>query len=250
MWETLEEFYDAVPRPSARVEDHGALVLFVQTHEGGWPFYARPKFPSGEPTVDDVTRMRARQRELGVPEAFEWVHETTPGLLEAAEQAGLSVLRAPLLVLDHDQLPPADERVRVLEEEAPEVLGVVGRLAFSVPGTEKGELGTAERDAELTGAAPEPSRNRHAVGELPEHGVVAVGTAQRAGDVVEIAGVGTLPVARRQGLGGAITAALARDALDSGAKIVFVSAGSETIAQVYERVGFRRVGTACIAEPG
>ncbi|TWP46525.1 GNAT family N-acetyltransferase [Lentzea tibetensis] len=250
MWETLEEFYDAVPRHSARVEEHGSLVLFVQAHEGGWPLYARPRFPGGEPTVDDVAEMRARQRELGVPEAFEWVHETTPGLLEAAEQAGLSVLRAPLLVLDPHLLPPADdERVRVLDE-APEVLGVVGRLAFSVPGTEKGELGTAERDAELTGAAPEPSMNRHAAAELPGHGVVAVGTAQRAGDVVEIAGVGTLPAARRQGLGGAITAALAHDALDRGAKIVFVSAGSETIAQVYERVGFRRVGTACIAEPG
>jgi hypothetical protein len=28
---------------------------------------------------------------------------------------------------------------------------------------------------------------------------------------------------------------------------VFLSAGSPQIARVYERVGFRRVGTACIA---
>jgi len=81
------------------------------------------------------------------------------------------------------------------------------------------------------------------------HGVVAVGTAQRAGDVVEIAGVGTLPAARRQGLGDAITTALARDALEHGAEIVFVSAGSATIARIYGHVGFHRVGTACIAEP-
>ena len=74
-----------------------------------------------------------------------------------------------------------------------------------------------------------------------------MGTAQRAGNVVEIAGVGTLPAARRKGLGAAVTAALARDALDRGAEIVFLSAGSEMIARVYEHVGFHRIGTACIA---
>jgi GNAT superfamily N-acetyltransferase len=246
VWETLETFYDAVPRPSARVEEHGSLRLFVQTHEGGHPFYARPG--SGLPTVEEVLAVRARQRELGVPEAFEWVHETAPGLQQVAERAGLSVLRAPLLVLEPERLPDPDLRVRVLDD-APEVLGVVAHLAFGAPGTDIGSAGPAERDAALTGAPPSPSRHRHAVAELPGQGVVAVGTAQRAGDVVEIAGVGTLPSARRQGLGGAITAALARDALDRGATLVFVSAGSETIAKVYGQVGFRRTGTACIAEP-
>jgi GNAT superfamily N-acetyltransferase len=153
-----------------------------------------------------------------------------------------------LLVLDPAELPPLDPRARLLDD-APEVIGVVARLAFSVPGTEPGPLGVAERDAALTGAQPTDSRHRHAVAELPGLGVVSVGTAQRAGDVVEIAGVGTLPTARRKGLGAAVTVALARDALDRGAKIVFVSAGSETIARVYEHVGFHRIGTACIAEP-
>jgi hypothetical protein len=30
---------------------------------------------------------------------------------------------------------------------------------------------------------------------------------------------------------------------------VFLSAGGDDVARVYGRVGFRRVGTACIAEP-
>jgi predicted GNAT family acetyltransferase len=146
-------------------------------------------------------------------------------------------------------MPPPDSRARVLAD-APEEIGVVAHLAFSSPGTEPGSVGVAERDAALTGAQPAQSRHRHAVAELPGQGVVAVGTAQRAGDVVEIAGVGTLTAARRKGLGAAVTAALARDALEQGAEIVFVSAGgSETIARVYEHVGFHRIGTACIAEP-
>jgi GNAT superfamily N-acetyltransferase len=247
VWQTLESFYDAVPRSSARVEEHGTLVLFLQTQGGGHPFYARPAHPGrGTPTVEDVLAVRARQRELGVPESFEWVHQVTPEKLDVTDRAGLKVLQAPLLVLDPAGLPPPDPRARVLDD-APEAIGVVAHLAFSSPGTEPGPVGVAERDAALTGAQPAASRHRHAVAELPGQGVVSVGTAQRAGNVVEIAGVGTLPAARRKGLGAAVTVALARDALDRGAEIVIVSAGSETIARVYEHVGFHRIGTACIA---
>jgi predicted GNAT family acetyltransferase len=62
-----------------------------------------------------------------------------------------------------------------------------------------------------------------------------------------VVGIATLPAVRRQGLGGAITGALVADALAGGAEVVFLSAGSEDIARVYHRLGFRRIGTACIA---
>ena len=57
-----------------------------------------------------------------------------------------------------------------------------------------------------------------------------------------------LPRARRHGVGAAITAALVADAHDRGVGTVFLSAGDDAVARVYERVGFVRVGTACIAE--
>jgi ribosomal protein S18 acetylase RimI-like enzyme len=247
VWNVLEEFYDSVPRPGSRVEEHGELVLFVQAGDG-YPYYARPRFPGGRPTVADVLKMRARQRELGIPEALEWVHETTPDLYDAAVEAGLEVLRAPLLVLDPEKLPEPHPHVRVLGTRPVEV-AVVAQLAFSSPGTAPGSVGVAERDEALREATPTSTRHRHAVADLPGEGVLAVGTAQRAGDVVEIAGIGTLPAARRRGLGGAVTAELARDALQRGAKLVFLSAGSQEIARVYERVGFRHAGTACIASP-
>ncbi|MFK8909474.1 GNAT family N-acetyltransferase, partial [Streptomyces sp. YS-3] len=98
----LEGYYDAVPRTSARAEDFGPLTLFVR--EGpGWPFYARPTLGrTGPVSAADVDRVRARQRELGIPEAFEWVHEVAPGLRAAVEASGLAVHAHPLMVLSPD----------------------------------------------------------------------------------------------------------------------------------------------------
>jgi predicted GNAT family acetyltransferase len=69
------------------------------------------------------------------------------------------------------------------------------------------------------------------------------------GAVTEITGVATLPSARRRGLGALVTGRLVQDARERGAELIFLSAGSEDIARVYARLGFERVGTACIAEP-
>jgi predicted GNAT family acetyltransferase len=81
-------------------------------------------------------------------------------------------------------------------------------------------------------------------------GPVAAGSCQAVGDVAEITGVGVLPTHRRLGLGAAVTAALAADALRRDITTVFLSATDPTVARVYKRIGFRLVGTAMIAEPG
>ena len=79
-----------------------------------------------------------------------------------------------------------------------------------------------------------------------EYGPVAAGMHQPVEGVTEVVGVATLPAVRRQGLGGAVTGALVEDALARGVETVFLSAGSEDIARVYGRLGFRRVATACV----
>lgn len=50
--------------------------------------------------------MRARQRELGIPESFEWVAETAPTLKAAVEQTELAVHAHPLMVLGPDAPTP------------------------------------------------------------------------------------------------------------------------------------------------
>ncbi|SDZ09016.1 FR47-like protein [Micromonospora pattaloongensis] len=265
----LERFYDAVPRDIARAEEIGGLVLFVRDG-AGWPLYARPRRNADHaPSAADITATRARQRELGVPEAFEWVHETSPDLLAVARSAGLSVLQAPLMLLRPEALAAPEDLSDVpvrLVDPASERFGTdvaraaaVAAVGFADPGLEIGDAGAAERDAAVREpAGDELSRERQlavagrritALADSPTEGALASGVVQRVDDVAEIVGVATLPTARRRGLAAAVTAALARRALDTGATLVFLTAGSEDIARVYLRVGFHRVGTACIAEP-
>jgi ribosomal protein S18 acetylase RimI-like enzyme len=272
----LERFYDALPRPYARAEEFGGLVLFVREGEG-WPYYARPRIGAGTPSAADVTAARQRQRELGLPEAFEWVHETTPDLLAVARSAGLDVLLAPLLTLDPaalvPDLPVQGGTIRFLDPAGPTFAAdlaasrAVAQLAFGAPATTGSSLegalltvpaGPAERDAatpELSAALVASQQERSASGDYhtavvdSPDGILATGAVMRSGEVAEIAGVATLPSARRRGYASQLTAALARRSLADGAALVFLSAGDDDVARLYTKVGFRRIGTACIGEP-
>jgi GNAT superfamily N-acetyltransferase len=246
-----------VPRSAARTEECGPFTLFVGT--GPWPYYARPRLgETHEFTADDVRAARARKRALGQPESFEWVHETTPSLLDAAQEAGLEVLQAPLMVLDRSAWrspdPPRGLTLRILDGDDATLAAAraVQYVGFAAPGTASGPQGRKERDAAADGGGLDFLRERLrtrvtvmavAEGEL---GPVAAGQHQPVDAVTEVVGVATLPNVRRQGLGAAVTGALVEDALEHGAEIVFLSAGSEQIGSVYRRIGFRRVATACI----
>ncbi|MER7763003.1 GNAT family N-acetyltransferase [Streptomyces sp. NPDC097619] len=263
----IEKYYDTVPRVGgARAEDFGPLTLFVQEGEG-WPYYARPTLGADAPvTAADVLRVRERQRELGVPESFEWVAETTPGLRAAVEAAGLPVSAHPLMLLDlRADAPEPDPGVRLLGPTDPllaEAL-TVPALAFGERGTAVGRAGRAELTARLAADRaedPELTRWAHVATKLADGrtvlaaavedgGVLSAGQYNPVGPVAELVGIGTLPAARRRGLALAVTRALAADAREKGARLVFLSAGDEDVARVYAKAGFTRVATALIAEP-
>src|SRR5258705_3176160 len=89
--ERIDAFCDATPGRRANAEQLAPLVLFVPAGPG-WPYYARPRRdPQAAVTVADVRRVRARQRELLIPESFEWIEEITPGLAGVAASSGLDV---------------------------------------------------------------------------------------------------------------------------------------------------------------
>lgn len=259
----LERYYDAVPRRFATVEELGPFTLFLGEPDG-WVYYARPRLGCAGPfDAPMVAAARARLAELGLPEVIEWVQETTPDLLAAVRADGsLEVEEIPLLALPPTApVPtpptPAGVVVRLLgprDHRSVAAARAVGDVGFAAPGTTPGPAGTAERDA-----ASRPAQTRVldlvrdgslrlAVAEHGRDGVLATGRALPLDGVAEVVGVATLPAARRQGLGAAVTAALVADLRAGGADTVFLTASSTDVARVYERVGFVRVGTGLAAE--
>jgi GNAT superfamily N-acetyltransferase len=262
--ERIEQFYDLVPRNGATAEPHGALTLFVG-QDAGWPYYARPTLGHPGPvTAADVGAVRARQRELGVPEALEWVFDTSPTVADAASAAGLAVQRCPLLALCGTPVSPGcapdGVEVALVDPDDPGLPSIraVADIGFGTPGTARGVAGPTERDTAAKRLDPKRLRAQASQlrsGELVQAvargpaGPLAVGTYQHAAGVAEIVGVATLPTARRRGLAALVTAVLAEHALAAGLGTVFLSAQDETVARVYERVGFRRIATAGLARP-
>lgn len=242
----IERYYDTVPRATAEAREVGPFTLFVARE--GWPYYARPRLGENAPfRPQDVAGVFAAQRELDVPRQIEWVHENTPSLLPATLAAGVAVQECPLLVLEHPLRaePPESVAVAVLEPDDERLSAAWAAVAS----------GFEDRDE----VSPEPvlawlaARVRRRLLRVagafhPQASAIGGGSHALRDDVSELAGISVLPGWRRRGVGAALTKALADDAITAGATTVFLSAGSPQVARVYERVGFRRVGTACIAE--
>ncbi|RPE36749.1 GNAT family N-acetyltransferase [Kitasatospora cineracea] len=269
----LETYYDAVPRFSATTEEHGPFTLFVRTGEG-WHYYARPTLDGpGAFTAEDVERVRARQREVGAPESFEWVHETTPGLRAVVEAGGLEIHEHPLLVLDLDGPSTAatgtaaaaadgGPEVRVLAADDPLLPAAITlpHLAFAESGTLIGTAGpeqlveavkSPDTDAAVARMAGRISAGRTVLAAVvgPDGAPTASGCHQPIDGVSEIVAVATLPALRRQGLARRLTSHLVEHARTTGVRTLFLSASDDAVARIYESVGFRRIATALIAEP-
>jgi hypothetical protein len=231
----IEAYYDAAPRVAARVEEWPPLRLFANDG-ASWPFYARPIPGATGFTPVTVERVRARQRELGIPESFEWVEDLTPGLAVAATAAGLTVRRLPLMVLEAPPRPPLappagiELRLATPDDDVATVIAVAA-VAFGAPGTAAGPAGP---DAVAEAARAQPPAIVEFVRDRLRRG--------RTVTAVALAG--------RDQHAAALTDMLARDALARGIETVFLTAGDAVIARVYERIGFRTLATGCIAEPG
>ncbi|WP_405594549.1 GNAT family N-acetyltransferase [Streptomyces sp. NBC_01410] len=265
----IERYYATVPLLFAEAEEFGPLCLFVRKEPGapyyGGPSHARPTSASSAvATAADIARVRARQRELGVPDAFEWLAEVTPSLRIRIEEAGLPVAERPLMVLDPDQRLPSQPlakgvTIRALAADdpaLPAVLALPG-LAFAAEGTAVGSAGRTELAmaaeklvTDGTAATTRPSlRAGHktlVAAFAPDGTPLAAGHYHPANATTEIGGICTLPTARRQGLSAAVTTALATHARDHGIRTVFLAYAEDEVARIYARLGFRPAGTTLL----
>ncbi len=242
----LERYYDTVPRAAATTEEIGPFTLFLRRDPAGWPYYARPRLGyDGPVTVADVAAVCARQQEVGAPEAFEWVHQTTPALAEVVRAAGLVVHEHPLMVLGGAGVSGTGVRTRLVTADDPDLALVQAVIAAGFEESDEvGEL----REVDHVAEALAEGRVRLVAAYDEQGDVVGGGSHSPRDGVTELMGIAVLPRARGRGVGAALTAALVADAEAQGVGTAFLSASDDRVAAIYARVGFVGVGTACIAE--
>jgi ribosomal protein S18 acetylase RimI-like enzyme len=240
----IEAYYDRVPRGVTTIEEIGPFTLFVAEEGTGWQFYARPRLGStGVFTEASVRRVLDRQQELGVPRAIEWVDDVTRTLLPAVRGLGYEPHRYPLLVLPDDVAVEPDPRARPLRPAEPHLALAMGAVSAGFH-----ELDVVE--PKDTGKRPELiERGDLVVVASYENGrLCGAGSAAPRGDVAELMGIAVAPGHRHRGHGTAITRSLVVACREAGVDLVFLTAGSDSAAEIYRRVGFVDLGTACVLE--
>src|SRR4051794_36724219 len=237
----IEAYYDAVPRAVSTIEEVGPFTLFLADADVGWQFYARPSLGVDHLfTADDVRRVLARQEELGVPRAIEWVDQVTPSLRPAVADAGERAGRFPLLALPDDTAVSPPDRTRVLAAEDADLPLAVGAVHAAFEGSDE----IAERPV---GRRPQMIADGHLieVAAYDDGGrLIGGGSGSPRGSTAELMGIGVPPTRRMAGTGTAITRALIHACRDVGVRTVFLSAYNDAAASIYRRVGFQDVGTA------
>lgn len=257
--ECIERYYAAAPLADARIEVVGALD--VPIGDPAWPYPARPRTGGGPVTADDVRTALALQEQAGLTAALEWVPERSPEASAAARAAGLTVEELPLLVAADplELLFPAGVRLYLVGADDPRLPHYqrVAATAFAHPGG-RADVGDVPLDTSAEARARTAAlRERIAAGRTVmmvavENGrPVAVGSHQPVdiggSEVSEIVGVATSPRLRGRGLGAGMASALVAHARET-ADLVFLAAGDDDVARVYERVGFARLATAAVAD--
>src|SRR4051812_13035169 len=255
----IEQYFAAAPVPDARIEPAGALD--VPLGDPAWPYPARPRPGAGPVTADDVRAAMALQEGAGLPIALEWICERSRDVAAAARAARLVVEELPLLVVDTpvELLLPSEVHLYVVGADDPQLgrYQRVAETAFAHPGgpADVGEP-PADRSPEFA-ARVATLRERIAAGRtvmmvaLEDGAPVAVGSHQPVDvdgtEVSEVVGVATLPRLRARGLGAGLASALVAHARET-AELVFLTAGDDDVARIYERVGFARLATTGVAE--
>jgi predicted N-acetyltransferase YhbS len=212
-------------------------------------------------TAADVRAALAMQEAADLPAALEWIPERAPQAGPAARAAGLTVEELPLLVVVDpvEVLLPAGVRLYVVGADDPQLARYqrVAATAFAYPGGRAEVREMPEDRSPEAAARTAVLRERIAAGRTVmmvavENGrPVAVGSHQPVDvdgtEVSEVVGVATLPRLRGRGLGAGVASALVAHARDS-ADLVFLAAGDDDVARVYERIGFARIATTAVAD--
>lgn len=239
LFASLDDYLDASPAQTCDVEQIGPYRLYFRRgSEMPELSYARPVRGAGVGTLEEIAAVRAAFLARGRRPRWEYLEELNPELGALLVQAGFPTpTPRPLQVVTGEGFHP---ETSTLAEVRPITEGETQPTDAVLAGAFGGD--PAEADGSFLRGLIE--RGACAVAAFVDGKPVAAGLHSPVGTTTEVAGVGTALEWRRKGLAGAVTSALVTDALARGCTCVFLSAGDESVARVYGRLGFARVGTA------
>ena len=192
-------------------------------------------------TAKAVERVLARQVELGLRQAIEWVDEVTPSLLPAVRGAAHEPHRYPLLrsrPTSRWWLTPEPEKAARRPAPRHRVRHGQGRLQWTGPGRAPRHRPQAR--------APS-SRGRSLMSSRAEGSFAAPdrrprwGRCRAHGD----RGAARSPKPRPRQRHHPLARGCCRE---RGVDLVFLTAGSDAATRIYRRAGFRDIGTAYVLE--
>jgi ribosomal protein S18 acetylase RimI-like enzyme len=230
----LRRIQDSIqtPPPGALCLRAGAFAVTVHP-ENPLPWF-NDAVPEAEPTDEDVHSMVAVFRQYSRRPRLEFLRELWPTVPTLLERHGFRLKDTqPALALTRadgyqgTDLP--DVRVRLVTPDDAKTIDEIGNMAFAGDGPDPLREAAIR---ESLGAG----RSKAALAFMSD---VAVGSGRIVGspDVREIVSVGTLPQHRRQGVGSAITAFLAKDFFETGGEIAWLTGTDEAVG-LYRRLGF------------
>jgi ribosomal protein S18 acetylase RimI-like enzyme len=197
--------------------------------------------PDGDvvPTREEIERMRSAMREHERLPRLEWLEEFAPRVAPELERAGMAQeLRTPLMACAPGDL------VAVTPDLDSFSIAPIGDDDLR-PAAEVRQAGFGN-DPPAPDEEPRDPRAKGGGGVLARAGsepVAVGGWTAVIDDMSELVGIATLEGWRQRGLGGAVTAALAREAFAAGAGLCVLAPADEHAMRVYERAGFRRIAT-------
>ena len=236
----IDAYLNAAPAAASDLAQIGPFTIFFR-RDSEMPelTYARPTALLTAGAADDIRRVRDACTERGRASRWEFLPGLFPELAPLLAAAGFPEPAVrPLMAVAVD-----DFRKEALADVAIRRLGSGETAPFSRVLAEAFGM-ESEGDGPADELAPMVERGSVAFGAWVDGEPAAAGLHVPHGEVTELAGIGTLERFRRRGIAGALTSALAEDAMGRGCRLVFLSAADETVQRVYARLGFRAIGEA------